>query len=244
MAAEPELDTHCPANKAADILGDRWVLQIVRAMIFGATRYSDLQQAVPRISPTVLSTRLKQLVEDGIIVRREGAGPKAASYRLTPSGRELKPMLKFMAAWGLKWSGRNIKEDSVDIGALMWDVQKTLRFNELPDGENVIAITLPNARRWSKWWIVANGRAIDLCSDSPGKDVDIYVTCPIQTLIDIWQCQIAIRDAMASGDLVVDGSSDLVTTIDNWFPISPVALEISQDMQSAAARGNAATGAT
>jgi len=232
MAAEPEFDTHCPANKAADILGDRWVLQIVRAMIFGATRYSDLQQAVPRISPTVLSSRLKQLVEHGIIVRREGAGPKSASYRLTPSGREIKPMLKFMAVWGLKWSSRNIKEDSVDIGALMWDIQKTLRFRELPDGESVIAFTLPDAARWSKWWIVTSGHKVDLCSDNPGKDVDIYITCPIETLIDIWQCQTDVRDAIASGDLIVDGSTDLVTTIDNWFPISPVAQEIKHDMQN------------
>ena len=233
MSSKPEPSTHCPANRAADIIGDRWVLQIVRAMMFGATRYSDMQQAVPRISPTVLSARLKQLVEHGIIVRRESAGSKSANYRLTPSGRELKPLVKFMAVWGLKWASRNIKEENIDVGALMWDIHKTIRTRELPDGETVLAITLTDAERYAKWWILADGRTVDLCSDNPGRDVDVYLACPIETLIGIWQCEVNVRNAMSAGALVVDGSADLVRSIDNWFPVSPVANELQDEAQDA-----------
>jgi len=232
MPSTVETQTHCPANKAADIIGDRWVLQILRAMMMGATRYSDLQQAVPRISPTVLSARLKQLVEQGLIVRRETGGQKAASYRLTPSGRELRPIIKYMATWGLRWASRNIREDNVNVGALMWDVHKTLRTRELPDGETVLSITLTDVEQFPKWWIVANGRTVDLCSESPGKDVDVYLSCSLNVLIDIWQCQTSIGLQMEEGALVVDGPADLVQTIDNWFPLSPIAQSAAKDAEA------------
>lgn len=232
MASLVETQTHCPANKAADIIGDRWTLQIVRAMMLGATRYSDLQQAVPRISPTVLSARLKQLAENGIIVRRESTGSKSATYRLTPSGRELRPIIMYLATWGLKWASRNIKESNVNIGALMWDLHKTLRTCELPDGETVLSITLSDVEQFSKWWIVANGRNVDLCTDPPGKDVDVYLTCPLSVLIGIWQGEESIREKIAEGLLVIDGPTDLVQTVDDWFPLSPVAAAQSPDSRA------------
>lgn len=229
MPSDGELrtDAHCPANKAADILGDRWVLRIVRALVMGATRYSDLDMAIPNISPAVLSGRLKQLAENGIIVRRETAGSRAATYHLTPSGRELAPLVKYLAVWGLRWGKRAIKERDFDIGALMWDVHMSLRANELPDGETVISIAFPDVERFPRWWIVAQGNSIDLCSDNPGKDVDVYLTCPVAELVSIWQGQRDVREAMASGVLLMEGRADLLQTVDNWIPVSPVALELS-----------------
>jgi len=215
--------THCPANKAADMIGDRWVLQIVRAMMMGATRFGDLKQAVPRISPTMLSQRLKQMTEQGIIVRRERQGAKGAAYRLTPSGRELEPIVRHLATWGLRWAERNIKDSEIDIGALMWDVHKSLRTHELPDGETVFSIALSGVENFAKWWIVANGRQVDLCSDNPGKDVDVYMNCSIETLVGIWQGQKSVREAMASDELMLDGPPDLLRTAENWMPLSPVA---------------------
>lgn len=223
---EPE--THCPANKAADIVGDSWVLQIVRAMMLGASRYSDLQQAVPRISPGMLSGRLKRLAEQGIIVKRKSTGSRPATYRLTASGRALHPIIKQLSIWGLHWAKRNIKEQNLDIGALMWDIHKSLRTEELPDGETVFSITLSDVERFQKWWIIAEGASVDLCSDNPGKDVDIYMNCSVTDLIAIWTGQLNIRDAMVQGCVVLDGPSDLIQTVDNWIPISPVALELMQ----------------
>lgn len=224
----PEPESHCPANKAADIVGDSWVLQIVRAMTLGASRYSDLQQAVPRISPSILSGRLKRLTEQGIIAKRESTGSRPATYRLTASGRALEPIIKHLAIWGLHWAKRNIKEHNIDIGALMWDIHMTLRTEELPDGETVFSITLSDVERFQKWWIIAEGNSVDLCSENPGKDVDLYLNCSVKDLVAIWSCELSVRDAMKDGHVVLDGPPDLVQTVDNWFPVSPVALELTQ----------------
>ena len=100
-----ELASHCPATKAADLLGDKWTLLILRAMVLGATRYSEFSGAIPRISPSVLSGRLKSMCDNGLVIKRGGAGQQA-SYRLTPSGRECEPMIAMLAVWGLKWAER------------------------------------------------------------------------------------------------------------------------------------------
>jgi DNA-binding HxlR family transcriptional regulator len=64
----------CPALKAADIVGDKWTLLILREMFLGTVRYSDFERAIPRISPSVLSTRLKQMDQAGLIIKRIAQG--------------------------------------------------------------------------------------------------------------------------------------------------------------------------
>ncbi len=223
MPRNIELDTHCPANKAAELIGDGWTLQILRSMMFGASRYGELQQAIPRISPAVLSGRLKAMTEKGLIVRREAAGGRGATYRLTASGRELRPVITYLAKWGLRWSSRNIKARDVDIGALMWDVHRSLKVRELPDGETVIAFTLTGVEQYDKWWMTAKGRRVGLWPDNPGKDVDVYLTCSLGDLVAIWQGRLGLREALSTERLVMVGRADLTRTIDNWFPVSPIA---------------------
>ncbi|MEL1249299.1 winged helix-turn-helix transcriptional regulator [Aurantiacibacter gilvus] len=216
-------ETHCPATKASELIGDKWVLQIIRALMMGARRFSDLTDAIPRISPAVLSARLKSMAEQGLVVKREPSGQKSATYRLTPSGRELRPIIEHLAVWGLKWAARNVRESDIDIGAMMWDMHKTLRTGELPDGETVISIALRDAENFKSWWMVANGRGVDLCSDNPGKDADIYLSCDIGGLLRVWRGECSAREMVADGEMTVDGPSDLVTTLDRWMPLSPMA---------------------
>lgn len=220
LGQQIEIDTHCPANKAAELIGDSWTLQILRSMMLGATRFSDLQHSIPRISPAVLSGRLKTMADKGLIVRRENGG-RSATYRLTASGRDLRPIIRLLSSWGMRWAARNVKDPNFDIGALMWDLHRSLRVRELPDGQNVIAITIPDLERYSKWWIVAKGRRVGLWDDDPGIDVHIYLTCKLPDLVALWQGRQTVREAIAANKLIMVGEPDLTRTIDNWFPVSP-----------------------
>ncbi|MEP5939022.1 MAG: helix-turn-helix domain-containing protein [Erythrobacter sp.] len=235
MSEGLDIQTHCPANKAADLIGDKWVLQIVRSMMMGARRYSDLKQSIPKISPAVLSARLKALVEQGIIVKREIGGSNTPTYRLTASGRELRPIVEQLALWGLRWASRNVRERDIDIGALMWDIHQTLRTQELPDGETVISIALRDVDKFKSWWLVAEGRKVDLCSDNPGKEVDVYLSCDIADLTKVWRGEASARELVNAGQMSVDGPQDLVTSIDDWIPLSPMAgapAQVEQDVSS------------
>ena len=105
----------CPAVKAADIIGDKWILLILRELFLGSSRYNDFQRGIPRISPTVLSNRLKKLEEHGLVIKKTKAGQKATEYRLTKSGRELAPVLDQLSRWGLRWARAQLTNDDIDV---------------------------------------------------------------------------------------------------------------------------------
>ena len=103
---EPEHDAICEHfQRAAELLGKRWSTLIVGAMLSGATRFSDLRDAVAPISDTLLSERLKQLEADGI-VRRDvtPSTPVLIEYRLTDEGRDLEPVIEELRRWAERWA--------------------------------------------------------------------------------------------------------------------------------------------
>ena len=103
----------CPVAKAAEILGERWMLLVVRELVCGSRRYGELQRGLGRISPGVLSQRLKTLVDAGVIRRVSDAAP--ACYELTEAGRELEPVIMAVGTWGQRWSRSRLTRSELDV---------------------------------------------------------------------------------------------------------------------------------
>ncbi len=96
-------DQYCPVAEALDVVGDRWALLIVRELLTGPQRYSDLQTTLPRIPPNVLATRLRELEDAGLVTRRELPPPAARTvYELTDEGRGLEGVIRSLARWGMQ----------------------------------------------------------------------------------------------------------------------------------------------
>jgi len=93
----------CPIARTLDIIGDRWTLLIIRDLFLGRSRFNEFRQSLPRISPRLLSERLKRLEEQGLVERELLAGyPPRAEYRLTAKGRSLFPVLFAIGSWGFE----------------------------------------------------------------------------------------------------------------------------------------------
>lgn len=91
----------CPIGRALDVIGERWALLVVRELLFGAQRFSDLRRALPAASTNMLTDRLRELEAHGVVRRRMLPPPAACSvYELTERGRELEPSLDALGAWG------------------------------------------------------------------------------------------------------------------------------------------------
>ncbi len=210
----------CPAIKAADIIGDKWVLLILRELHMGVCRYNDFQRALPRISPTILSKRLKHLELHGLVVRKSATGRKAKEYKLTACGREIAPILHHMSRWGLKWARRQLEDEDLDVSTFMWDFHRTLNTKELPDGETVFQVTFSDLASHQDWWLIATQDKVDICTDDPGKEVDIYITCKLPALVSVWMGDATPKAATQTSDLAVTGLAHLVRTADRWFPRS------------------------
>jgi DNA-binding HxlR family transcriptional regulator len=118
----------CGIARALDIVGERWALLIVRELLFGPKRFTDLKAGLPGASPNVLSQRLRELESCGVVKRRTTGG---ALYELTDRGRELHPILLQLGRWGARSADRVTGELSVD--ALMAALEATFVPGSAPD---------------------------------------------------------------------------------------------------------------
>jgi DNA-binding HxlR family transcriptional regulator len=112
----------CGIARALDLIGERWALLIVRELLFGPKRFTDLRDHLHGASPNVLSQRLRQLEEGGVVRRRrEGA----AAYELTDWGRELHPILVKLGLWGARSAAR--PEGPLSVDALLVALEATFK---------------------------------------------------------------------------------------------------------------------
>ncbi len=104
MSASNQVETSCPIHKAMMIIGKRWTALIIRDLVMGTKRFCQLEQSLKGISPKMLSQRLHELEEEGLVSRAVFAEvPVRVEYSLTDKGRDLKAVIDSMAVWGEKW---------------------------------------------------------------------------------------------------------------------------------------------
>ncbi|MFK0153161.1 winged helix-turn-helix transcriptional regulator [Streptomyces sp. NPDC090493] len=114
MPPRRSYDQYCSAARALDVVGDRWTLLIVRELLAGPRRYTDLHADLPGVSTDVLASRLKDMERDGLATRRRLPPPGAAYvYELTTRGRELLPVLQALGKWGEPELGERRPTDAV-----------------------------------------------------------------------------------------------------------------------------------
>ncbi len=207
----------CPVSKAAEILGEKWTLLIVREFLQGATRFSQIQRGLSKISPTLLNKRLDSLQQHGIIVRRKDPEKRSHIYQLTEAGRELMPIVMHTAEWGMRWARGQMTDEELDVDLLMSDIERRIDSSKLPDGQTVVKFTFTDLADYGEWWIKVEGSDIDLCIDNPGTEVDIYITSDLRTLTEIWMGDLSINKAKSSNRLKLVGQGILVRNLKSWL---------------------------
>jgi DNA-binding HxlR family transcriptional regulator len=160
----------CPVAKAAELFCERWTPLIVRDLATGASRFSELQRGVPLMSPTLLSRRLKQLQAEGVVERRCAVGGKSWTYHLTPAGQEFVPLVEALRIWGQRWSRRQLAEAEVDLGLLIWSLERSVRPDAFGPARSVVRLEFtdqPAAK--TLWWFVNQDGRCELCSRIPAS---------------------------------------------------------------------------
>lgn len=210
----------CPVAKASEILGERWTILVLRELLLGTTRFNDFQRALSRMSPTLLSKRLKGLEERGLIVRKRSPGQERHEYQLTARGRELAPVIEHLAVWGMRWARGQLTDDELDVEFLMRDLQRRLQTDHLPNGETVLCFTFDELREHKTWWLVASDGEVDLCTENPGKDVDLYVKTSVRTLVEVWNGDVDAKKVLREKRIRTQGNGHLIRTMPDWLGIS------------------------
>src|SRR5580693_7082744 len=121
--AEGSYNQFCPVAMAAEILCTRWTIVLLREMFAGSTRFNELRRGAPRMSPALLSRRLKELETAGIVARETSTSdPGILEYHLTESGRELGPLVEAFGIWGQRRIEADLSLQHLDVDLLMWDM--------------------------------------------------------------------------------------------------------------------------
>lgn len=209
----------CPVAKATELVGERWTLLILRELLLGTHRFNEFQRALSRISPSLLTKRLKQLECAGIIVRKAQLGHKGYDYYLTVAGKEMAPIVENLAVWGMRWARGQLSDDELDVEFLMWDIQRRLQTDALPDGETIICFIFDELNRFKSWWLVIRDGGVDLCTENPGKDVDLYITTTVRNLVQVWQGDIEMKLALHKQLIKTQGNPRLARTMADWLGI-------------------------
>lgn len=209
----------CPIAMAADLLATRWTLVVVAELLSGSTRFNDIRRGVPRLSPGLLSKRLRALEEAGVVTRNNG------QYFLTPAGRDLEPIVQGMGQWALRWVNSDCSLANLDARLLMWNMRRNLRPWPNLDRRTVVEFTYPQLpmeqRRY--WLIVAPKQPVDLCSIDPGGEVDLLVTADLRAMTSAWLGFSEFEDELEARHISLDGDSSLASTFTRWVGRSGLA---------------------
>ncbi len=216
----------CPVAMAAEILCTRWTMLVIRELVAGSTRFNDLQRGVPKMSRSLLSQRLKEMEESGIVERRVVSHERGLhDYHLTPAGRDLVSVVEAFGNWGQKWVESRLTLENLDPALLMWDMRRNLDPEPLPSRRTVIQFhfaELPLAQR-NYWFLADPSGEVDLCSVDPGFDVDLYVSTDLRTLTAIWMGHTTVAAARARIDF--DGNREIAANMQTWLGLSPFAAQ-------------------
>ena len=221
----------CPVAMASEVLCTRWTVVLLREFIAGSTRFNDLRRGVPRMSPALLSKRLKELTAAGVIDRIEsGSEPGLYEYHLTAAGRDLRSVVEAVGIWGQRWVEAKTSLKNLDPSLLMWDMHRNLNTTPMPENRCVVHFLysdLSTARK--KWWLVVEASGeVDLCSVDPGFDVDLYVTTDLRTMTSIWMGLTTVAAARDDDRLTLVGDDKLSKDMQTWLGLSPFAVEKKQ----------------
>jgi DNA-binding HxlR family transcriptional regulator len=205
---------YCPIVRAVELLGDRWTLLIVRDMLIGATRFNELSRGLPGLSRALLSRRLRQLVNAGLVAHADDG------YTLTPAGEDLRPLVFGLADWGARHAFGDPRPEELDPELLMWWMHGRIDTSSL-SRRAVIQVEIADRRR--KYWLVLEPGDASVCYTDPGFDIDAVLAADLATLYRMWEGEIELLDAVRAGDIDLTGARWIVRGLPDWLRLSPVA---------------------
>ncbi len=192
----------CPAARALDIVGERWTLLVVRDLLHGPKRYTDLQAGLPGVGPNVLAARLRSLEQAGLVEKKRLPPPAASTvYSLTELGEGLRPVVASLFEWGLQLLDAPSKHDAVKASYWLPALEAAAQPDALgPDvddqyefrvGGEVVAAAVRGGelRTW----------------DGPAERPDVVVTTDHETFAGLGRATVLPADAIAAGRLRVEG---------------------------------------
>jgi DNA-binding HxlR family transcriptional regulator len=213
-----EYGQFCGLAHALDVVGGRWSLLIIRDLLNGPKRFKDLEDGLPGIPTNVLSARLRELEESGVVRRHVLPRPaKGVGYELTDYGRELEEPLIKLGLWGARSLGPAEEGEPISVDGLALALRGAFR----PDAAAGLTRTYQLELGGRALRISVDDGRLSITADAAAAEVGLATTPAL--LVGLLFGQLRVEDAMATGRLAVTGSKAEARRFFKLFRLSPEA---------------------
>ena len=208
----------CPVAMASEMLEPRWTMLVLCEMWSGSSRFNQIQRGVPGMSPALLSKRLRDMEEKGLVEKSAGQHGGHSEYFTTPLADELEPLVRKLG----EWAHRNVRSEvslkHLDARLLMWSIRRKINRLELPGHKCVIQFTLndPPNETANYWLVIEPGIEPDLCYTNQGFAVDLYIVTDLRTLTSAWMGHSRFEDEIEAERITVIGHKIMARNLTKW----------------------------
>ena len=215
------VDSYGPVAVAAQVVGDKWTLLVVRELLEGITRFNEIHRGLPGLSRSLLASRLRQLEHAGLVDRVAlGGSSRHYEYILTPAGAGLSTVIEALGAWTRDWRLQPAAGVNSDAPTVLWRFFRSLDLSALPRAGIGIEFRFLDADP-ARGWIRAHRDRPRAGLGHPEGDVDLVVAAAPLVLDDLWRGVRQCDPAIESGDIRFDGPSTLARSFRRWFAARP-----------------------
>jgi DNA-binding HxlR family transcriptional regulator len=214
---------YCPLSLAVELLAQRWTLLVISRLVDGCSRFNEIQRGVPRMSPSLLSKRLRELERAGLVESRRSRRSTGREYLLTQAGRELEPLIDTLAVWGQRWA-RDMSPDDLDPAFLVWSMHLRIDTRAMPAGRTVLEFELTGRPEDSeRFWLVHEDGKVEMCLKDPGHDVDLLVRSDLLVFVEAWRGMRDLRGEIRTRRIRLFGPPELQRRFPDWLLLSALA---------------------
>lgn len=212
---------YCAYTKAVERLGDRWSLLILRELVmFGPQGFNQLAAGLPgTISRSVLATRLRKLEELALIARDPLMPSRQAPYFLAPAGEQLKPTMRALWSWAVRWVPEDPALAQRDPSVVLWWLARRVDPAAVPARQVVVDLAIRGTDAPHSWLVLARDTEPSLCLEDPllSQDRYVYVEADVTAVFPIARGMRSWTDAIADGSVAIYGEPDLIRALPSWF---------------------------
>lgn len=214
---------YCPLALAAELLCRRWTMLIISRLLDGCTTFNEIHQGVPRISPSLLSSRLSELEHAGLVKRRKIPNGNRHRYEPTEAALDLTDIVDRMAVWGQHWS-RDMSTDDLDPAFLAWSMSLRMNSDAMPPGRTVVEFEFSGTpTEFRRFWLVNVDGKVDMCLKNPGYETNLHVRSDIRRFVEAWRGFRDLRVEIRSGKICLTGPRQLIASFPDWLLLSALA---------------------
>lgn len=209
----------CPITRACELLEPRWTVAILVGIWSGAAKFNEIRREIGNISPSLLSKRLKELENLGLVERIDDAATGTVDYLRTEQAIALEPALTALANWAQRHIEAETAMNTTTVSNLMWNMRQNIILEELPMRRVVMQFRFSDeGLEYDTYWaLVQPGAPIEICSSVPDIEVDLYLETNVLSFTGILLGRTSIGKELELGELFLSGDAVLVRTMDRWL---------------------------